>query len=197
MVSKTGAEGLDLKNLRSVCALEPYWSMSRFDQLKSRGIRIGAMNDLPKELREVQPVLLVATPNTSVRNLMPEESKEKMSVDEMFLHNSQNKSKLNNSFKDALIEVSLECDKSCRECEPTGRKLYTDDAEKDVLNTDPCIKLNTNTSEAVVKVIGNKKYAMIITDIARFYQYDEKYDSYIEIMDDETIDMLSQKFSPN
>ena len=39
LISETGSEGLDLKNVREVHILEPYWDWSRIEQVQGRAIR--------------------------------------------------------------------------------------------------------------------------------------------------------------
>ncbi len=47
MITGAGAEGLSLKNVRSVHIMEPYWNKVRTDQVKGRAIRICSHMDLP------------------------------------------------------------------------------------------------------------------------------------------------------
>ena len=42
LVSKTGAEGLDLKYIRQVHILEPYWDQSRINQVIARAVRLNS-----------------------------------------------------------------------------------------------------------------------------------------------------------
>lgn len=49
-----GAEGISLKNVRSVHIMEPYWNMVRLDQVKGRAVRICSHADLPFDDRAVE-----------------------------------------------------------------------------------------------------------------------------------------------
>ena len=40
LTTKTGAEGIDLKNVRQVHIVEPYWNPVRLKQVKGRAIRV-------------------------------------------------------------------------------------------------------------------------------------------------------------
>ena len=51
--SGAGAEGISLRNCRTVHIMEPYWNNVRLDQVKGRAIRICSHEDLPYEQRLV------------------------------------------------------------------------------------------------------------------------------------------------
>ena len=52
-ITSAGAEGLSLRNVRTVHIMEPYWNEVRLKQVKGRAIRIGSHLDLPPEQRNV------------------------------------------------------------------------------------------------------------------------------------------------
>jgi len=54
MITRAGAEGINLKNTRFVHIMEPYWHKTRIDQVVGRARRIGSHLDLEPELRNVQ-----------------------------------------------------------------------------------------------------------------------------------------------
>ena len=54
MITRAGAEGINLKNTRYVHIMEPYWHKTRVDQVVGRARRIGSHMDLEPELRTVQ-----------------------------------------------------------------------------------------------------------------------------------------------
>jgi len=47
MITAAGAEGLSLRNVRTVHIMEPYWNKVRTDQVKGRAVRICSHSDLP------------------------------------------------------------------------------------------------------------------------------------------------------
>ena len=57
MISASGAEGIDLRNVRYVHILEPYWHPVRIEQVVGRARRICSHQDLPPELRTVEVFL--------------------------------------------------------------------------------------------------------------------------------------------
>ena len=57
MITSSGAEGIDLKNVRYVHIMEPYWHPVRLEQVIGRARRICSHKDLPEELQTVQVFL--------------------------------------------------------------------------------------------------------------------------------------------
>lgn len=143
LISKTGAEGLDLKNVRTVVELEPYWDKSREDQVKFRAIRLGSHDELPREEREVQTYLLLAVPNARVYAGIPEgKGKEEQTTDMRFHGRALKRHHLNLDARDLHRYVSLECSANgygdCRLCVPTDALLFHADPGKDLRLPDPC-----------------------------------------------------------
>ena len=54
MITGAGAEGLDLKAIRQVHILEPYWNRAREEQVFGRAVRICSHAELPPEERNVE-----------------------------------------------------------------------------------------------------------------------------------------------
>ena len=54
MITKSGAEGISLKNVRQVHVMEPYWNHIRIDQVIGRAVRTCSHMDLPKKDRTVK-----------------------------------------------------------------------------------------------------------------------------------------------
>lgn len=142
LVSKTGAEGLDLKYIRQIHKLEPYWDKAREDQVDARGVRLGSHDFLPVEEREVQPYLYIATANIAMRENMPEQNREEKTIDEIFHERALTRYALNLDFRKLLKSVSIECSLleygNCRVCVPTESVLYHDDFNQDIRLPDPC-----------------------------------------------------------
>jgi hypothetical protein len=57
IISKSGSEGINLKNTRYVHVMEPYWNPVRIEQVIGRARRICSHKDLPEELRSVEVFL--------------------------------------------------------------------------------------------------------------------------------------------
>ena len=54
MISSSGAEGIDLKNVRYVHIMEPYWHPVRMSQVIGRARRICSHSELPEEKQNVR-----------------------------------------------------------------------------------------------------------------------------------------------
>jgi len=54
LISRAGSEGVDFKFIRQVHILEPWYNMSRIEQIIGRGVRNFSHKDLPFEKRNVQ-----------------------------------------------------------------------------------------------------------------------------------------------
>jgi hypothetical protein len=156
LVSKTGAEGLDLKGIRQVHILEPYWDKSREEQVKARGVRLGSHDHLPPEEREVRPFLYIAVANPSVLEGIRASAArpvEKETIDERFHRRGLDRLALNGAFRGLLRAVSLECAVNgygdCRLCVPTAAPLFHEDPARDLRLPDPCRALESSELAAV------------------------------------------------
>lgn len=146
LISATGAEGLDLKAVRHVHVMEPYWNYARIAQVVARAVRNDSHKDLPAEERNVQTYVYLAVAPLGEETTEP-------TTDEELYSEALRKAELSNSFNEALKEVSVECPlgkraASCRVCAPTGRRLYTDDPARDVELADPCRPISTQLLKA-------------------------------------------------
>ena len=61
MITKTGAEGLDLKEIRYIHICEPYWQSVLIDQVIGRGVRNKSHLSLPPKDRNVEVFIYMAT----------------------------------------------------------------------------------------------------------------------------------------
>jgi hypothetical protein len=61
MTTRTGAEGLDLKHVRSIHITEPYWQPVLLDQVIGRGVRNNSHIRLPLAERNVEVFIYMAT----------------------------------------------------------------------------------------------------------------------------------------
>jgi hypothetical protein len=62
LITKAGSEGLDFKNIRQVHIMEPWYNMSRIDQIVGRAVRNFSHCRLPFEERNVQIYLHATLP---------------------------------------------------------------------------------------------------------------------------------------
>ena len=91
-------EGISLMAVRNVHVLEPYWNISRLEQIIGRASRFCAHKDLPEEKRFVHVYIYIAT-----------HPKEKETVDEYIRKLSNGKNKIIKDFEKAIKEVAIDC----------------------------------------------------------------------------------------
>ena len=158
LISETGAEGLDLKHIRVIHILEPYWDMARIYQIQGRGIRKGSHANLPENERDVQTIIYASVPNKEEEKVT--KFKEDESIDLKFLNRAMRRMNLINEFNKAMKEVSLECISNeygdCRVCVPDNVPLYSKTSvNTDIDAADPCQNYTTKTKEYAKKVVHN------------------------------------------
>ena len=162
LVSKTGAEGLDLKYIRETHQVEPYWDRARDDQVKARAVRLGSHDGLPRDERVVQPYLYIAVANQKIWGDMPVRDREPHSIDEIFYDRAADRFTVNAAFRQLLAEVSLECGLfgygDCRVCVPTGAPLFHADYALDVRLPDPCELCRESDVQATPIVLDGVTY---------------------------------------
>lgn len=202
LISKTGAEGLDLKGTRQVHILEPYWDWSRVKQVIARGVRLGSHDHLPEDERNVQPFIYISSENremyalaveaaTAERASKEDEHKlvEEITIDEKFYRRATERYRLMQEFSKLLREVSLECPlynvENCRICVPTDEKLFHEDQTKDLRLSDPCSLMSERQIEVKEVTFEGKKYYYRENESSPMgvdiYDYNEEFDSHVLI----------------
>ncbi len=154
LISASGAEGLDLKNGRYVCIMEPYWNNAREKQIIARFVRSDSHIDLPENERNVQPYIFLST--------VPAGEAQIKTRDVQFYEDTLIDKDVINSFLEALREVSIECllnmDPNCRVCSPNNKKLFSDNVESDINLPDPCTIYKETKFIATEFEFNEKKY---------------------------------------
>lgn len=196
LLSKTGAEGLNLKNVRETHQIEPYWDYARTEQLKSRAIRYGSHLALPIAEQNVQPYIYIATANKEIRDKLNESEREKKTIDEIFYERALYKHKINLTFNDLLKEVAIECSyfqftDKCYVCNPTNKRLFSDDPHKDLKLSNPCIEYKEEEKLANKITLDNIEYYYSLHPLT-IYKYEKSLNGYIEIDNQDIIDSISK-----
>jgi hypothetical protein len=120
MISSSGAEGIDLKNVRYVHITEPYWHPVRIEQVIGRAKRICSHKDLPEELQNVTVFMYLLSYNkellkekeslyTQLINVDTDEDGSVITTDEKLLRIMKRKKKLMQHFLTAMKEASVDC----------------------------------------------------------------------------------------
>lgn len=105
LTSAAGTEGLDLKNIRKVLIMEPYWHEIRIRQVIGRAVRKNSHKDLPEKDRNVAVFRYIS-------ELTPEQktiSNEKLSTDEYVLQVAKKKEALNQEVLAAVQKAAVDC----------------------------------------------------------------------------------------
>jgi superfamily II DNA or RNA helicase len=190
LISKSGAEGLSLRNCRSIHIMEPFWNYARIEQIIARGVRFHSHTDLPEKERTVQPYIYISTypKKSTMADLEPR------TTDEELLHLSMNGKKLRDQFELALIESSIDCslnyknlDKSIQEkitcylCTPNNRPLYSDDIRYDIKNNN-CMPFQSAKIDAKQIKLDNDDTIYYYTENpVKIYQFNKDVGGYTEM----------------
>jgi len=170
LISKTGAEGLDLKNVRHIHICEPYWNMSRIYQIIARGVRYRSHVELPAKEQNVQPYIYLSDyPKSFVNSTKMKQAELTTDID-IFSNAKKNKN-LIDQFMIALAESSIDCSQhesnfpksvkdkiNCLMCSPNNKPLFHTNIRKDLLLPNPCQSLTESTVSAKEILVDGIKY---------------------------------------
>ena len=148
MISASGAEGINLRNVRYVHILEPYWHPVRIEQVVGRARRICSHQDLPAELRTVNVFLYLMVYSESQLKPLTKDEKAAADREEAMLASSDPKTVVdvsNAALKFIRVSRELrESDTSSKTDEPitTDQSLYEIAKTKEAINSNilRCVK---------------------------------------------------------
>jgi ubiquitin C-terminal hydrolase len=108
MITKAGAEGLSLANIRTVHIMEPYWNKVLTDQVKGRAVRICSHKNLPLSERtvEVYTYLSIFNGPPSLTFQLKDNSK---TSDEYIYALAEEKDKISNEFLLNVKNGAVDC----------------------------------------------------------------------------------------
>ena len=119
MITASGAEGIDLKNVRYVHITESYWHPIRMEQVIGRAKRICSHSKLPKEYQTVEVFLYLMTftdeqlKNTAYKELITKDKGKKtdraLTSDEALYEISTIKENINKNILENIKESSIDC----------------------------------------------------------------------------------------
>jgi len=122
LLSAAGSESLDLKNTRQVHISEPHWHDERINQVIGRAIRYKSHIALPPNDRNVTVYKWVSVFNKAkIHN---------MSADEYLIEVSNKKRKLFDTFKELIIESSIEMAETNKNVMTRMRKQHKKEYQK-------------------------------------------------------------------
>lgn len=103
--TSAGAEGLDLKNIRQIHIMDPYWNQMRNKQVIGRGVRRNSHIDLPKSERNIE-IFRYFSILPKANSIL---TKDKMSTDEYIQNISIKKQYIIDEVLDIFKECSFDC----------------------------------------------------------------------------------------
>jgi len=111
MTTKTGAEGIDLQNVRQVHIVEPYWNPVRTEQVKGRAVRVNSHKQLPKDEQnvEIYTYLSEITPEDLKKDITIRDDKDGKTSDQVLFDISQKKLEVMNHLLQLIKEASIDC----------------------------------------------------------------------------------------
>ena len=105
LATSAGAEGIDLKNIRQIHIMEPYWHEVRINQVIGRGNRLKSHIELPEKDR----VLDVFRYNSVYSDSQKKIAKEKETTDEYIFEIAKKKLVVTEEIKKIMKEVAVDC----------------------------------------------------------------------------------------
>jgi len=145
LISRAGAEGLDFKNIRQIHIMEPWYNLSRIEQIIGRGVRNLSHCDLPFEERNVEIYMHASTAED-----------ERLPAADAYLYElSFNKGRQIGRVSKVLKSVAVDCLLNRSQQDFTVEKLAELTANQE-------IKVRTSTSGGLVDFQpGDRPYTAI------------------------------------
>ena len=111
LTTKTGAEGIDLKNVRQVHIIEPFWNPVRINQVKGRAVRVASHLELPPEERnvEITTYLSVIKKEDLKSDRIINDDSDGMSSDQVLFNISHRKLQLMEDLLKLIDGSSIDC----------------------------------------------------------------------------------------
>ena len=204
LISKSGTEGLDLKNVRSIHIMEPYWNFSLIQQIIARGVRYKSHINLLEEERNVQTYIYLSDYNKEMlenekskikdrttRNINTKKNKDKieLTTDINIFKNAIKNQELIYKFLKVIASTSIECpffnknkiNYDCFNCISDDKDLYYEDIDKDMELSNNCKRITTIKAEEII-INGDKYYYRILEDKnIEVFKYNDILQGYTKI----------------
>lgn len=198
LISSSGAEGLDLKNVRIVHIMEPYWNYARIAQVIARAVRNNSHILLQANEKNVQPYIYLAVAFLDDENLEKSNEVYKKTIDIDFYERMLLDREIIASFVQPLEEVAIECllnaEPHCRVCSPNNRQLFTSDIKKDVEAPNPCVEHKEEKVKVDMIEYNGKKYYFKENKESIYsyniYYYDDAVNAYRPVREN-SVDFLA------
>lgn len=113
LITQSGAEGINLRGVRNVHIVEPYWNEVRIQQVIGRAARFDSHVNLPKKQRTVTVHRYIVEVPKNQDNFTIRNVDKNLSSDQIVLGNAKDKMILVESFLDAIRASSIDCKEMC------------------------------------------------------------------------------------
>jgi hypothetical protein len=214
LISKSGAEGLDLKNIRSVHIMEPYWNYSLIEQIIARAVRYKSHELLDKKEQNVQTYIYLSDYNKQYLQKEKEKIKENLkskskktkkdnilefTTDINIFKNAIKNQELIQIFLKSIASTSIECqflnkkniNYECFSCLDNNKQLYYPDIHKDILTSNNCIKSKKTKAEEII-INGEKYYYNKDNNEIKIFKYNSTLNGYQLYKDDKILDKIKK-----
>jgi SNF2 family DNA or RNA helicase len=217
LISKSGAEGLDLKNVRSVHIMEPYWNYSLIEQIIARAVRYKSHETLDKKDQNVQTYIYLSDYNKQYLQKEKEKIKESLkqsnkknkkkkieslefTTDINIFKNAIKNQELIQIFLKSIAATSIECqflnkkniNYTCFNCFNNNKQLYYPDIHKDMLLSNSCIKSEKVTVEEII-INGDKYYYNKKDNIINVFKFNPTLNGYQIYKNEEIVNKIKNK----
>ena len=112
MITASGSEGINLRNVRFVHVTEPYWNAVRVEQVVGRARRICSHEDLPEDEKTVQVFEYLTVFSPAQKETLNKELKstdDGKTTDQSLFDISKKKEQINRELLDAVKNTSVDC----------------------------------------------------------------------------------------
>ena len=200
LISKSGTEGLDLKNVRSIHIIEPFWNFSVIQQVIARGVRYKSHIALPEDERNVQTYIYLSDYNKEMLDneklKIKENTKNKKKLDKIeittdisMFRNCIKNQELIYKFLKVIASTSIECpffnknklNYECFNCISDDKELYHNDLQTDIELSNNC-KRTSKISATEIIINGDKYYYRVIDNTASSLNNEIEVFKYNEIL---------------
>ena len=201
--NQTGGLGLDLRGVRAIHIMEPYWNWALILQIIGRGARFNSHSGYPAAEKNVQPYMYMSVFPKSY--IPPSKDDDSKYTTDMHLYlGAMNNRKLSESFLMTLIEASVDCSIhhkklsatlqkkiKCHLCIPNNKPLYDADFYKDMAYDapNPCQSFTAkkiSTEEIIfTPPDGDKSISFYYNKVdptnIKIFEYNDGVEGYIPI----------------
>lgn len=214
LISKSGAEGLDLKNIRSVHIMEPYWNYSLLEQIIARAVRYKSHILLDKSEQNVQTYIYLSDYNKDFLNKEKEKIKEnikdqkrkkklesiELTTDITLFKNAIKNQELIYKFLKTIASTSIECkffnhkkvNYDCFNCISNNKELYIENINIDLNTSNNCQEVKTIKAEEIL-INDIQYYYTINNNKIDVFKYDDFINAYRKVSDVNIISSIEQK----